>query len=88
MEGELLPAIDIDAKEFWNGLESLVDDLTPVNRDLLRTRDDLQRRIDEWHKSQEGSSWDHADYVAFLREIDYLKKPGESFTIATNGVDA
>lgn len=88
IEDELLPAIGVDSSEFWTGLESLLDDLTPTNRDLLRIRDELQERIDAWHKSQGGPSWDHAEYVGFLQEISYLREPGESFQIGTEGVDA
>ena len=87
VEDELLPAIGFDSGEFWNGLELLIDDLTPTNRALLATRGRLQARIDEWHKSQGSSSWDHGKYVAFLKQIGYLKDAGDPFHIVTTGVD-
>ena len=32
---------------FWSGFEALIDDLAPVNRELLQTRDALQQQIDD-----------------------------------------
>ncbi|MDH3274437.1 MAG: malate synthase G [Gammaproteobacteria bacterium] len=87
VEDELLPAIGIESSTFWRGLESLIDDLTPTNRALLATRDNLQAQIDEWHKARSGQPWNHEEYVAFLREIGYLKESGAPFQIATSGVD-
>ena len=49
---ELLPAINFDAAEFWAGLENIMDELAPLNRDLLRVRDELQRQIDDWHRER------------------------------------
>ena len=87
VENELLPAIGFDSTRFWGGFESLIDDLTPTNRELLATRDTLQAQIDEWHIARQGGPWNHAEYVDFLREIAYLQEPGEPFQITTEGVD-
>jgi len=88
IEHELLPAIGFDSTVFWQGLESLITDLTPVNRELLQIRDDLQQKIDDWHRANASPAWDHADYVAFLRKIAYLVESGDPFQITTEGVDA
>lgn len=87
IEDELLPAIDFDAGEFWQGLESLIEDLTPVNRDLLHVRDAMQQQIDDWHGLQADAPLDHAEYVAFLKDIGYLQESGEPFQISTEGAD-
>ena len=87
VEDELLPAIDQDSAAFWRGFEALIDDLTPVNRNLLQFRDELQRKIDAWHGARRGVPWDHGEYVDFLKGIGYLKEMGESFQITTAGVD-
>ena len=84
---ELLPAIEFEAAPFWSGLETLINDLTPVNRDLLAVRDDLQAKIDAWHKDYAGQPWVQADYVEFLTGIGYFREQGEPFTIETTGVD-
>ena len=87
VEEELLPAIEFKAAPFWSGLESLLNDLTPVNRNLLAVRDELQTEIDAWHKDRVGQPWVHADYVDFLFGIGYLREQAEPFTIETTGVD-
>ena len=51
VERELLPAIGFDSGRFWSGLEAIIGELTPVNRQLLRTRDNFQQQIDDWHGS-------------------------------------
>jgi len=87
IEDELLPAIDFDAGEFWQGLESLVEDLTPVNCELLDVRDAMQQQIDDWHGLHAEAPLDHADYVTFLKSIGYLCESGEPFQISTEGAD-
>ena len=87
VEDELLPAIDFNSARFWGGLESLITDLTPTNRELLARRDALQLQIDDWHIARQGEPWKHAEYSNFLCEIGYLREPGESFQITTDGVD-
>jgi len=87
VEDELLPAIGFDSRRFWQGLESLIEDLTPINRELLQRRDELQQQIDDWHTSRADSPWNQAEYVAFLESIGYLQGSGAPFTITTAGVD-
>lgn len=85
---ELLPAAGIDAGRFWTGVESIVAALTPRNHELLRTREELQHKIDAFHSEHRNSGYDHAKYVEFLRAIGYLVDPVDEFSIATNNVDA
>ena len=87
VEDELLPAIGMSPADFWAGLESIVNDLTPVNRSLLEKRADIQRTINEWHVARQGQPWRHDEYVEFLREIGYLVPEGEPFQVATENVD-
>ena len=88
VERELLPAIDLEPDAFWGGLESLITELTPINRSLLAVRDELQQRIDDWHGERQGAEWQHAEYVAFLKDIGYLADAGKPFKIQTTNVDA
>ena len=87
VENEVLPAIALEPAAFWSGFEALIDDLTPVNRALLKTRDVLQQQIDDWHRAHPGGDYDHAEYLAFLRSIGYLMETGDQFTIGTENVD-
>ena len=87
IEGSALPGTGIDAGTFWAGLSDLVHDLGPKNRALLQTREEMQAKIDVWHKDRAGQNHDADAYNAFLREIGYLVPEGPAFEIDTQGVD-
>lgn len=82
-----LPGTGIDPVAFWRGFAALVSELTPRNRELLRVRDELQKKIDEYHIGQDGRPLDPTEYKQFLYEIGYLVPQGEPFTISTENVD-
>jgi len=83
---EAILGTGIDAREFWAGLSNIVHDLAPRNRALLRRRDDLQGKIDAWHRKH-GAPTDMEDYKAFLKEIGYLVPEGTPFKVTTENVD-
>ncbi|MEH6633373.1 MAG: malate synthase G [Halopseudomonas aestusnigri] len=84
---EALPNTGITAQTFWNGFETLLEELAAENRDLLAKRGQLQQQLNHWHKSNPGPIQDHAAYQSFLEEIGYLIPEGPDFTIETSGVD-
>ena len=85
---EIAPGTVIDPAAFWAGLKALVADLAPRNRALLARRDELQGRLDAWHRARAGRPWDPAAYRAFLEEIGYLEPEGGGFRITTENLDA
>ncbi len=87
VNNEALPGTDIDPDTFWSGVDKVVADLTPKNEDLLARRDDLQGRIDKWHRQRVIEPVDLEAYQQFLSEIGYLLPEPEDFTITTAGVD-
>lgn len=87
INNEALPGTDIDPDTFWSGVDKVVADLTPKNDELLAKRDDLQARIDKWHRQRVIEPLDAEAYKAFLTEIGYLQPEPEDFTIDTAGVD-
>ena len=62
-------------------------DLAPKNKELLKIRENLQNKINEWHKKNKGIEIEIEEYKNFLKEIDYLKDEGEDFNIETTNVD-
>lgn len=88
IEREALPGTGITPGAFWSAFESILIDLAPKNRALLQTRDDLQGKIDAWHKARRGKIFDAGEYKAFLSEIGYLVPQGPDFAIETGAVDA
>jgi malate synthase len=83
---EALPGTGIEPAHFWPALESIIDDLAPRNRALLEKRDQLQGRIDAWHRDH-PRPFDLEAYKSFLRAIGYLLPEGENFSATTANVD-
>jgi malate synthase len=72
IETEALPGTGVAPEQFWTGLAGLIEDFKPRIEEQLRFRDDLQGKLDAWHKIHSTKSFDMAAYEAFLREIGYL----------------
>jgi malate synthase len=87
VEQEALPGTGLDPAAFWFGFSSLLRELTPENRRLLRRREDLQARIDERNAALGGRPADPAEEEEFLRDIGYLVDPPAPFAIGTDNVD-
>ena len=87
VNNELLPGTGISNEVFWNGLDKCVHELAPKNKKLLENRENLQKKIDVWHKDRKGENINIKEYINFLEEIGYLKKTGEKFKIETKNVD-
>ena len=83
---EALPGTGVDEAAFWAGLADVIHDLTPKIRELLARRDELQRRIDDYHNAYPGRP-DPADYRRFLGEIGYLVDVPTGVTVTTTHVD-
>ena len=84
---ELLKDTYISSEKFWKGFDSVVHELAPKNKNLLKIREDLQKKIDDWHIANKGNEINLEEYKKFLTEINYLKEIGPDFKIKTNNVD-
>ncbi|MEP9408413.1 malate synthase G [Peribacillus frigoritolerans] len=80
-----LPGSELNQEQFWVDFEKLVHDMSPKNKKLLARRDEIQTKINTWHR--ESKEMDFAEYKTFLQEIGYLEPEGEDFHITTEGVD-
>ncbi len=84
---ELLKDLDISSGKFWEGFDKAVHDLAPKNKELIQIRENLQKKIDDWHIKNKGNEIEIEQYKKFLREIGYLKEEGPDFKIEINNVD-
>ena len=90
VEQEVLPGAKILPAPFWEGLAAIIRDLAGKHRELLAVRDEMQAKIDAWHRERKGEPHDAAAYEGFLREIDYLRvaPAADAYKVATKNVDA
>ena len=84
---EALPGTGVEVDRFWSELDAIIHDLTPKNRALLANRDELQAKIDAWHRDHKAASFDLSAYRSFLEEIGYLQPEGPEFSVSTDKVD-
>ena len=84
---ELLKDLDISSEKFWEGFDNAVHDLAPQNKELIQIRENLQKKIDDWHINNKGNEIEIEQYKKFLKEIGYLKEEGSDFKIETKNVD-
>src|SRR5690606_18555020 len=80
------PGSGVSADAFWAGVEGLLARFGRRNRELLEHRDELQRKLDDWHRAYPGQP-DQAAYQAYLREIGYIEPKREEVQAETAHVD-
>jgi malate synthase len=87
VEDKALPGSGVAPETFWAGLSDLLHGMAPKNAALLETRDNLQKKIDDWHIARRGQAHDPDAYQEFLRDIGYLHSEGPEFKIETSKID-
>ena len=84
---EVLPGTNITEENFWSNFSSSIYELAPLNKKLLERREEIQKKIDKWHKEKAGKNYKQDDYINFLKSIDYIVEEKEDFKISTSNVD-
>ena len=86
IEQEVLPGIDITSESFFDALVGLISELSGENQSLLDKRDQLQAKIDAWHR-ENPDEVDLKKYKEFLQHIHYLLPKPKPFDINLDQVD-
>jgi malate synthase len=86
---ELLAGVDFDPEWFWSTCAALHERFVGRTKELLARRDELQERIDAWHREHGGGDDESFvdAYEAFLTDIGYLLPPA-SPQVHVSHVDA
>ena len=87
INNEAIPGTNIKSEKFWKDFDNVVHKLALKNKELIQKRDNIQKKIDEWHLSKKGSSFDKNEYINFLRSIEYIIEEKPNFEINTKNVD-
>ena len=87
INNEAIPGTDIKPEIFWNGFGKAVHELAPLNKDLIQKRENIQKKIDEWHIKNKGKEFNKKEYTEYLKSISYIVEEKDDFKIETADVD-
>ena len=87
INNEAIPGTEISNEEFWSKFSKVVHELSPKNKYLIQKREIIQKKIDDWHKSNKGENFNKTEYKNFLKSIGYIIEEGSEFNIETSHVD-
>ena len=87
VNNEIIPGTNIKSEEFWTSFEKIVHELAPKNRQLIQKREEIQKKIDEWHIKNKGKELNKKEYLDFLKSISYVVEEQDEFNIETANVD-
>ena len=84
---EAIHETNINSEEFWKKFSNAIHELSPINKNLIEKREIIQKKIDEWHKSNREKEFSKNEYINFLKSINYLIEEKDDFKIETSNVD-
>jgi len=84
---EAIPGTGLDSNHFWKEFSNVVHELAPKNKNLIKKREEIQKKIDDWHLSNKDSTLDKNKYTEFLKSINYIVEEKDNFKINTSNVD-
>ncbi|WP_116092356.1 malate synthase G [Sphingomonas crusticola] len=87
VEDQALPGTGLSPEAFWSGTAAIFARLAPENAALLKIRDEMQAKIDAWHRARPGQPIDIGEYRAFLTKIGYLVPEPTPFAVTSANVD-
>ena len=87
INNEVIPNTNINIDNFWSKFSNVVHELSPINKVLIQKREVIQKKIDDWHKSNKTKDFNKIEYIKFLKSIGYLIDEKDEFNIETSEVD-
>ena len=84
---EAIPGTDINVDEFWKKFDSAIHELAPINKALIKKREDIQKKIDAWHIANKGENFNQEKYIKFLKSINYVVEEKDNFHVSSKNVD-
>ncbi len=87
LEEKVIPGCGVSSEAFWKGFDTLVNELSPKNEALLKERDQIQQKMDDWHIENPGPIKNVASFRSYLSSIKYLVDVPAEVTVTTTNVD-
>ena len=47
INNEAIPGTNMDSDKFWSNFSKIVHELTPINKNLIKNRESIQKKIDD-----------------------------------------
>ena len=69
---EAIPGTGLDSNHFWKEFSNVVHELAPKNKNLIKKREEIQKKIDDWHLSNKDSTLDKNKYTEFLLSLIHI----------------
>ena len=88
INNEVIPGTTINSDDFWIKFAKIVHELAPLNKSLIKKREEIQKKIDAWHKLNKDKELNKKEYIEFLKSISYIAEEKEDFSIETSDVDS
>ena len=67
INNEAIPGTNINIDKFWAKFSKVVHELSPINKALIEKRENIQKKIDDWHKSNKGKEFNKKEYIKFFK---------------------
>ena len=87
VNNEAIPGTGLDPDQFWVKFSEVVHEMAPTNKYLIEKRENIQKKIDDWHKLNKDKDINKIEYINFLKSIGYLIDEKKDFNIETTDVD-
>ena len=87
VENDVLEGLTIRKEDFWKQFEEFLKEYVLLANQFLKSRDDIQSLIDQWHLDRKGQPHDEEAYETFLKDIGYILPRPESVDVSTSNVD-
>jgi len=87
INNDVLPGTGITQELYWKNFSNVANELSPINKSLLKKRDQIQKKINNWHRERLGKDLDKKEYINFLKSISYIVEDKGNFKINTSNVD-
>ena len=86
IETKALDGLAIEPQEFWDKFGAFLKEYKTLADQFLKTRDDIQSLIDQWHIERRDQAHDEDSYNSFLNDIGYILPRPNTVSVNTNNV--
>lgn len=89
LRDEVAPGTGVSLDRFYSELELTLEEFEPTNFSLLKKRERFQEKLDQYHKErrEKNIEYNAAEYVEFLKSIDYLVDAPKDVQVTTENTD-